>query len=69
MAHLRKISKKLSDGSEVFNVLVYSDYTGSHEYVEFPCVTEADADAFIETMLAAIEAHTNEDLLATANVA
>lgn len=46
------IERKLTDGSEVYDVLVGSLY--------LPAVTRADADALADKMSAAIEAHTNE---------
>jgi hypothetical protein len=56
MAYITQRTETLTDGSKVFNVLVYSDYDTL--VIEFHCVTEKDASEFEAKLYCAIQDHT-----------
>jgi len=60
--YISKQEKILSDGSAVFDVQVYDDYSA---HIFFHAVTEDDADIFIQELGRLIAAHTTDDIART----
>lgn len=56
MAYITRRTETLSDGSKVYNVLVYSDQETL--VLEFHCVSERDASEFENKLYCAIQDHT-----------
>lgn len=55
--HLKKITSRLTDGSEVFDVQVFD----REERITLHAISEHDADRLIDLLMAAISAHAIDD--------